>query len=461
MAFDFFNPFKVVSDVVKSAADALSKGFANISTSGVKTPPPESRISPGAGSSGGSAGGGSEPAYKPPEPKPAPKPEPGSWAASGHSTRDYSTPAPQPKPEPKPEPVPQSVGRLMVVADPSSNPEIKMFLIPGRGSPTVDLTPQGRVRLSTFESGFEVPAGLIQVTLYRGGGQIFKQATVPANGVGRIVFDPLPSATPEPVAPTLPPQPAPPPFIGVGRAISLQVPLRVVKGQDIPISAKVFLATTPISPSDGEPVELVVADQVVATSTTRDGVVAFDWTVPEDAPLTFKICLRIPANDIHPEYADSIACKVVSATREFTGVAEQKLSEMEEYLERLAALRAERVRQLESQRVDPSTVLPGVVPGSSPPEIPIPEIPVPDIPPPEPPALGEIRIPFVDIGKPGPFPDPKIYIDNQYAGAPPLSVAKEPGKHVVKVELKGFAPLHKTVQVEPGGAVILDNLSLR
>jgi hypothetical protein len=247
----------------------------------------------------------------------------------------------------------------------------------------------------------------------------------------------------------------------VGRAISLQVPLRVVKGQDIPISAKVFLATTPISPSDGEPVELVVADQVVATSTTRDGVVAFDWTVPEDAPLTFKICLRIPANDIHPEYADSIACKVVSATREFTGVAEQKLSEMEEYLERLAALRAERVRQLESQRVDPSTVLPGVVPGSSPPEIPIPEIPVPDIPPPEPPALGEIRIPFVDIGKPGPFPDPKIYIDNQYAGAPPLSVAKEPGKHVVKVELKGFAPLHKTVQVEPGGAVILDNLSLR
>jgi hypothetical protein len=42
-----------------------------------------------------------------------------------------------------------------------------------------------------------------------------------------------------------------------------------------------------------------------------------------------------------------------------------------------------------------------------------------------------------------------------------LTVAKEPGKHVIKVELKGFAPVYRTVQVESGGAVILDDLSLR
>jgi hypothetical protein len=294
--------------------------------------------------------------------------------------------------------------------------------------------------------------------------------------VVRVIFDTLtsPSVTPSAVTP---PAPA---FQGVGRRINFLVPARLIKGQAIQAVAKVYLTVSPAVFSDGEPAELVANGEIVAQSTTSNGDVSFDWTVPEGVPLTFKICLRIPKNEINPEYAESMACQVVSATRSFSGVAERKLSEMQEYQTAIDLLRGTRQEAVVPSIPDlpiPSVPEPPSLPVPDPtPYVPVPPaLPVPPAPsvpeplpvpeePPEVPIPSEIRIPFISIDRSGVFQDPMVSVDGQYVGKPPLSVPMLPGKHTIKVEVKGFSTVYRTVTIGPdlhGAPVIVEDLVMR
>jgi hypothetical protein len=204
---------------------------------------------------------------------------------------------------------------------------------------------------------------------------------------------------------------------------------------------------------DGTP----IAESRTGSSTLGPGFVSFKWTVTgESGPR--KLCVRVPKSDVCPNYSEAVDCKIMMVSSAPPSIQEQLKIERGELRERLELIRRERefVETLQKGDVDfPSfAILPTITIPET--EVDIEKVieeweeHVGD--------TGTIRIPSI------PIPEqlnllPTVSIDNNIIGYPPININVVPGKHTIKVELKGLAPIYKTVTVEPDKVLTITDLS--
>ena len=230
-------------------------------------------------------------------------------------------------------------------------------------------------------------------------------------------------------------------------------------GKTIEIIAAVMCG---LDKSDGEYALLTldgvpIAESRTGTSSLGPGFVTFKWTVEgESGPR--KLCVRVPKSDVCPNYSEATDCKVMMVSTVRPAVAEQLERERAELRERLELIRLEREIVETIQKED------GVFP-------PVPTLPEITIPEPKVDieevieeleekveVIGTIKIPSIPIPKKLNLL-PTVSIDNNVIGSPPININVVPGKHTIKVELKGLTPIYKTVNVEPGQVLTITDIS--
>ena len=230
-------------------------------------------------------------------------------------------------------------------------------------------------------------------------------------------------------------------------------------GKTVEIIAAVMCGT---DKSDGEYAILTldgapIAEGRTGVSSLGAGFVTFKWTVEgESGPR--KLCVRVPKSDVCPNYSEAIDCKVMMVSSVRPPISEQLKGERAELRDRLELIRLERkhVESLQKGGVDiPSIALPEIKIPDTLPEITIPDVEVDKEKVEE---IGTIKIPAI------PIPDklnllPTVSIDNNLIGFPPINIDVVPGKHQIKVELKGLTPIYKTVTIEPGQVLTITDIS--
>jgi len=197
---------------------------------------------------------------------------------------------------------------------------------------------------------------------------------------------------------------------------------------------------------DGEP----IAESWTGRSSFGPGFVTFKWTVEgESGPR--KLCVRVPKSDECPGYSEATDCKIMMVSSVRPSIAEQLERERGELRERLELIRLERETTEPSQKgeislpeitVDTDTDIESVIEDW--------EEHAEDV--------GTIKIPSI------PTPDninllPTVSIDNNIIGYPPININVIPGKHQIKVELKGLSPIYKTITIEPDQELTITDIS--
>lgn len=252
-----------------------------------------------------------------------------------------------------------------------------------------------------------------------------------------------------------------------GRPINLVVPKTVIDGRNVEIAVQVYCGT---SLSNGETAIFTVDREEIGRVMTENGVARVTWKATVVPSRYHKVCARIPVSDKCPKVGEGYTCEAITVSREGTAVLEQLAAEEEE---RAAAgfvpaapkvgkvLTIGEAIQLIGGVPSPGLNIPIEIP--TPPEVPAPT--PPEVTPPteeQPvPNVGAIVIPGVSV--PIKFAEipVTITIDGDVIGAPPLSRAVLAGKHRIKIEVKGLAPLYRTVTVESGETQVLSDLALR
>ena len=228
--------------------------------------------------------------------------------------------------------------------------------------------------------------------------------------------------------------------------------LRAYEGMDITITASVMCGATP---SNGEPAILLVDGVEIARKNTSQGFVSLKWTATAEPSRTHKICISVPKSEQCPMYGGARDCRTITVSRMIPGIEEQLRLEREEYQARLDALREERkrIREMSLAAAAAAREAAGVT-------IPVTEIiptpPVEEVEPEEP-HPGIIYIPSIPAPPLTEYPI-NIFIDGVLKGTPPLRVEIPPGTHTIKVELKNFTPLHRTVTVVEGQTLTITDL---
>jgi len=229
--------------------------------------------------------------------------------------------------------------------------------------------------------------------------------------------------------------------------------LEAFEGQDVTVTASVVCGLTL---STGETAAFEVDGVKVAQGTTSSGTVSFKWKATVEPSRTHKICVSVPKSAQCPNYGSARDCKTITVSRIIPGIEEQLKKEREEYAKSIGALREERerIRKLLQPAIS-VTPTPGL---PTTPYVPIITIPtVPTVPGPEVPKQGKISIPSVEILPDVAFPV-IVYIDGERIGSPPVTIDADPGTHTVRIELKGFTPISKKINVIAGDTTVLTGL---
>ncbi|MFH1296353.1 MAG: PEGA domain-containing protein [Bacteroidota bacterium] len=233
--------------------------------------------------------------------------------------------------------------------------------------------------------------------------------------------------------------------------------LEAFDGQDVTVTASVVCGLTL---STGETATFEVDGVQAAQGTTSSGTVSFKWKATPEPSRTHKLCVSVPKSSQCPKYGSAKDCKTITVSRIIPGIEEQLKKEREEYAKNIEALREERerIRQMIQPAISVVPTAP-VIPTPFVPTIPtIPTVPtVPTVPGPEVPKQGKISIPSVEILPGVAFPV-IIYIDGERIGSPPVMLDVDPGTHTVRIELKGFTPISKKINVIAGDTTVLTGL---
>ena len=205
---------------------------------------------------------------------------------------------------------------------------------------------------------------------------------------------------------------------------------------------------------------LVIDGTVVAqertgnVSSLGDGFIAFKWKV-SSGPSMRRVCILVPKSDIYPNYSESQNCVLMMTSPESISVEDRLAIERGQLKARLDMLQTERAALREGAIQSPS-VSPRY-------EITIPTIiDVPPIKLPDEPEIPEITNGFISIPSIPTLPNelniPIISIDNIVYGPPPLKIDVPAGKHTIKIDLKGFTPIYKSVIIGSGETVLLSGI---
>lgn len=232
--------------------------------------------------------------------------------------------------------------------------------------------------------------------------------------------------------------------------------LEAFDGQDVTVTASVVCGLTL---SSGETAAFEVDGVQVTQGTTSNGTVSFKWKATPEPSRTHKLCVSVPKSERCPKYASARDCKTITVSRLIPGIEERLRKEREEYAKGIEALRQERERiRLLPQPVISITPTAPYVPAI--PSVPtIPTLPtIPTVPTgPEVPKQGRISIPSVELLPDVAFPV-IIYIDGERIGSPPVMLDVDPGTHTVRIELKGFTPISRKINVIAGETTHITDL---
>jgi len=238
--------------------------------------------------------------------------------------------------------------------------------------------------------------------------------------------------------------------------------LKAFEGMDVTISAVVMCGARP---SNGEPAILLIDGKEIERKNTANGFVSFKWTATAEPTRTHRVVVSVPKSEQCPMYGDARDSRSITVSRMVPGIEERLRIEREEYQSRLAAMREERERIREMSlaaraAVTPVTPIIPAIPVT--PIIPaIPIIPVTPVTPVEevevPAEPGIIEIPAIEA-PPGIEYPVNIFIDGVLKGPPPLKIEVVPGKHEIRVELKNFPSLYRSVTLTEGQTLSITDL---
>lgn len=234
------------------------------------------------------------------------------------------------------------------------------------------------------------------------------------------------------------------------------------QGKEVIITAAVMCGT---KKSQHEPAFLKVNGKIVAESKTGQGsndpmFVTFKWTATTG---THTICVKVPKSDACPEFSEAQDCKTIIVSANVPSIEDRLDQERQELSDRLKSIREARKQVRDELKItttpEPEKIpFPEVpIPEVPAPGEPVPEVPAPEVPAPEVPDTGIIKIPSIPV-PPNVSLIPSIFIDNKLMGQPPLEVEVPAGKRKIRIELKGFEPLHKTITVTAGETIAISDL---
>lgn len=274
---------------------------------------------------------------------------------------------------------------------------------------------------------------------------------------------PTPTPTPAPTpAPTPTPTPAPAPEIKaiLSKGLFLKVPAQVIKGSVQPVDVLIFDPNNLNSKVEGT-VIISEGDKELKSGPSLNGVLSTIWEVPQNPNSKYtKICATsiitsVDGKEVTGADAPSGGkyCRTISIVPENTDISQLVALENQQasLIRQLLAAGASSGAGLLTLPTLPELPTPADI--FAPPAVITPSVPTP-------------TVGYIDVGAiPKPAKSPNlpimVYIDGRMIGNPPLKFTTTPGKHPVRITLRGFTDITDTYEVRAGETVTISGLSFK